>query len=184
MLFRSIIPCDTLLLSVGLIPENELSRKAGVNLDPITGGPFVDDGFQTNVPGIFSAGNVVHVYDLVDWVTEAGRTAGKRAALYAQGKLPPDNKRVQLKAAENVRYVVPHTMNSVSLTEGEVRLQMRVRQPNEEPVWVEVRSGDKLVARKGEPYARPGEMVTMTLTAKHYEDVQHANELTVAVIKR
>jgi len=181
---EEIIPCDTLLLSVGLIPENELSRKAGVNLDPITGGPFVDDGFQTNVPGIFSAGNVVHVYDLVDWVTEAGRTAGKRAALYAQGKLPPDNKRVQLKAAENVRYVVPHTMNSVSLTEGEVRLQMRVRQPIEEPVWVEVRSGDKLVARKGEPYARPGEMVTMTLTAKHYEDVQHADELTVAVIKR
>ena len=69
---EEIIPCDTLLLSVGLIPENELSRQVGVLIDPITAGPYVDDTFQTNVPGIFSAGNVVHVYDLVDWVTEAG----------------------------------------------------------------------------------------------------------------
>ncbi|MDF1516101.1 MAG: FAD-dependent oxidoreductase, partial [Anaerolineae bacterium] len=81
---EEIIPCDTLLLSVGLIPENELSLKAGVQLDPITGGPYVDDGFQTSVPGIFAAGNVVHVYDLVDWVTEAGLVAGKRAAQYAR----------------------------------------------------------------------------------------------------
>ena len=77
---NEIIPCDTLLLSVGLIPENELSRKAGVLIDPLIGGPYVDDRFQTNVPGIFAAGNVVHVYDLADWVTEAGLTAGKYAA--------------------------------------------------------------------------------------------------------
>ena len=77
---EEIIPCDTLLLSVGLIPENELSRQAGVLIDPVTAGPYVDDGFQTNIPGIFSAGNVVHVYDLVDWVTEAGFIAGKSAA--------------------------------------------------------------------------------------------------------
>src|SRR5512142_172671 len=80
---EEIIPCDTLLLSVGLIPENELSRKAGVRLDPVTGGPFVDNNFETNVPGIFAAGNVVHVYDLVDWVTEAGSHAGKSAARFA-----------------------------------------------------------------------------------------------------
>jgi thioredoxin reductase len=82
---KEIIPCDTLLLSVGLIPENELSKKAGVLLDPVTNGPFVDDRFMTNVPGIFAAGNVVHVYDLVDWVTEAGYVAGKGAAAFAQG---------------------------------------------------------------------------------------------------
>ncbi|MEL7637008.1 MAG: NAD(P)/FAD-dependent oxidoreductase, partial [Anaerolineaceae bacterium] len=69
---EEIIPCDTLLLSVGLIPENELSKKAGVALDPVTGGPFVDEHFQTSVPGIFAAGNVVHVYDLVDYVSIAG----------------------------------------------------------------------------------------------------------------
>ena len=80
---EEVIPCDTLLLSVGLIPENELSKKAGVLLDPRIGGPIVDDNFQTNVPGIFAAGNVVHVYDLVDWVTEAGYVAGKAAGEYA-----------------------------------------------------------------------------------------------------
>ena len=83
---EEIIPCDTLLLSVGLIPENELSRQAGVALSPVTGGPIVDSFFHTNIEGIFSAGNVVHVYDLVDWVTEAGFAAGKGAALYASGK--------------------------------------------------------------------------------------------------
>ncbi len=181
---EEIIPCDTLLLSVGLIPENELSRQAGVQLDPVTGGPFVDDGFQTSVPGIFSAGNVVHVYDLVDWVTEAGRTAGKQAARYAQGQHLPENQRVRLVAGENVRYVVPHELNSASLTEGEVRLQLRVRQPVEAPVWVEARCGEKLIARKAEPYARPGEMVTLVLSPKHYDEVQHAQELSIAVIKR
>ena len=88
---EEIIPCDTLLLSVGLIPENELSRQAGVMLDPVTGGPIVDNYFHTNVDGIFAAGNVVHVYDLVDWVTEAGYAAGKGAALFAPeevGKKP------------------------------------------------------------------------------------------------
>ena len=82
---EEIIPCDTLLLSVGLVPENELSRQAGVKLDRLTGGPLVDERFQTSVPGIFAAGNVVHVYDLVDWVSEAGFTAGKNAARFALG---------------------------------------------------------------------------------------------------
>ncbi len=80
---EEIIPCDTLLLSVGLIPENELSRKAGVALDLLTAGPFVDDRFETSVPGVFAAGNVVHVYDLVDWVTQAGLVSGKAAAQFA-----------------------------------------------------------------------------------------------------
>jgi len=80
---EEIIPCDTLLLSVGLIPENELSKKAGVLLDPVTGGPYVDEHFQTSVPGIFAAGNVVHVYDLVDYVSMAGSEAGRSAAEFA-----------------------------------------------------------------------------------------------------
>ena len=79
---EEIIPCDTLLLSVGLIPENELSRMAGVQIDPVTGGPYVDETFQTNVPGIFAAGNVVHVYDLVDWVSRDSELAGRAAAEY------------------------------------------------------------------------------------------------------
>ena len=179
-----IIPCDTLLLSVGLIPENELSRKAGVQLDSLTGGPIVDDHLETNVPGIFAAGNVVHVYDLVDWVTEAGYAAGKSAALFALHEREKEIRHVPLKADETVRYVVPHTLDKDSLAEGNVRLQMRVKSPVEYPVWVEVRSNGNLVARKAEPYARPGEIITLTLTPKAYDEVQKAAELVVGVVKR
>lgn len=181
---EEIIPCDTLLLSVGLIPENELSRQAGVRLDPVTGGPVVDDGFQTSVPGIYSAGNVVHVYDLVDWVTEAGLVAGKHAARGAAGLSSDEGPVAPLKAGENVRYVVPHTLHPANLTEGSERVQLRVTRPIEAPVWVEVRSGDKLVTRKGEPYARPGEMVTIILKPKDYDEVRRSAGLTVAVVPR
>jgi NADPH-dependent 2,4-dienoyl-CoA reductase/sulfur reductase-like enzyme len=181
---EEIIPCDTLLLSVGLIPENELSRQAGVLIDPVTAGPFVDDGFQTNVPGIYSAGNVVHVYDLVDWVTEAGLIAGRSAAKLVHNGPQPNARTIPVKAGENVRYVVPHTLSPDHLADGEIRIQMRVRQPIEAPVWVEVRSGEKLLHRKGEPYARPGEMVTIPLKPALLDDVKAAGELTVAIVKR
>ncbi len=181
---NEIIPCDTLLLSVGLIPENELSRKAGVQLDGLTGGPFVDDHLETNVPGIFAAGNVVHVYDLVDWVTEAGYAAGKSAALFAQQERAKEVRHVPLKTDATMRYVVPHTLDKESLAEGEVRLQMRVKNPIEEPVWVEVRSNGNLVARRAEPYARPGEIITLTLTPRAYDEVLKATELVVGVVKR
>lgn len=181
---EEIIPCDTLLLSVGLIPENELSRQAGVLIDPITSGPFVDDGFQTNLPGVYSAGNVVHVYDLVDWVTEAGLTAGRSAARLVRNGAGSDGPTIPVKAAENVRYVVPQTLHPSALEENDIRLQMRVRQPIEKPVWVEVRSGNKLITRKAEPYARPGEMVTVTLKPAQVEDVKAASELSVAIVER
>ena len=181
---EEIIPCDTLLLSVGLIPENELSRKAGVAIDPITAGPFVDDGFQTNVPGVYSAGNVVHVYDLVDWVTEAGLSAGKSAARLAQAGSVPASPSIPVKAADNVRYVVPQTLHPSHLEEGDIRLQMRVTRPIEKPVWVEVRNGGNLIIRRGEPYARPGEMVTIALKSALVEEVKAASEISVAIVER
>jgi len=181
---QEIIPCDTLLLSVGLIPENELSRQAGVRIDPLTGGPYVDDTFETNVPGIFAAGNVVHVYDLVDWVTEAGFTAGAGAARFATTVRNREIRHIPLMAGDNVRYVVPHELYKDSLTQDEVRLQLRVTKPIESPVWVEVRAGNHLVNRKAEPYARPGEMVTVKLLPRNYDDVNNASSLTVAVVKR
>jgi heterodisulfide reductase subunit A-like polyferredoxin len=181
---EEIIPCDTLLLSVGLIPENELSRKAGVKLDTLTAGPVVDDRFETNVAGVFAAGNVVHVYDLVDWVSEAGLAAGKAAAQYAVSKEARSFERIPVIAGENVHHVVPHQICKQSLAEEPIKLQLRVKQPVEEPVWVEVRKGDSLVARKAERYARPGEMITVTLPLKAYDDVLSASELTVAVVKR
>jgi len=178
------IPCDTLLLSVGLIPENELSRKAGVALDPITGGPFVDEEMQTSVPGIFAAGNVVHVYDLVDWVTQAGLLCGRNAAQYAITARKHDGRRVRMKAGENVRYVIPHILDKESLAESAQLLQMRVTLPIEEPVWVEVMNGEERVTRKAELYVRPGEMVNIDLPQSAYDAVQRASELSVRVVRR
>ncbi|RIE11544.1 FAD-binding protein [Candidatus Cryosericum hinesii] len=178
------IPCDTLLLSVGLIPENELSRKAGVALDPVTGGPFVDERMQTSVPGIFAAGNVVHVYDLVDWVTQAGLLCGRNAAQYAITARKHDGRRVRMKAGENVRYVIPHILDKESLAESAQLLQMRVTLPIEEPVWVEVMNGEERVTRKAELYVRPGEMVNIDIPQSAYDAVQRASELSVRVVRR
>jgi len=181
---EEIIPCDTLLLSVGLIPENELSRKAGVRIDPITAGPFVDDGFQTNLPGIYSAGNVVHVYDLVDWVTEAGLRAGKSAARLVKTGKSENGASIPVRAGENVRYVVPQTLHPDALADGDIRLQMRVTRPIEKPVWVEVHDGEKLITRKGEPYARPGEMVTINLKSDLIDVLKAAGQISVTVVER
>ncbi len=181
---EEIIPCDTLLLSVGLIPENELSRNVGVALDPVTGGPYVDERFETTMPGIFAAGNVVHVYDLVDWVTEAGYVAGKHAARFAAGDRAGQLDYVRLEAGENVRYVVPHVLTRDQLPGESIKLQMRARQPIEKPVWVELRDGEKRLIRRAERYARPGEMLTLVLPERSYEDVRQAETLTVNVLER
>ena len=182
---KEIIPCDTLLLSVGLIPENELSKKAGVALDPVTNGPFVDDRFMTSVPGIFAAGNVVHVYDLVDWVTEAGYVAGKGAAHFAQTDKVETGTEIPLTAGENIRYVVSHKISKAHLAEETVRLQMRAITPIEERVLVTVedQNGD-VIAKKGEAYARPGEILTLAIKPTSFDAVQKATSLTVNVRKR
>jgi thioredoxin reductase len=184
---EELIPCDTLLLSVGLIPENELSLKAGVKLDPVTGGPYVDDGFQTNLPGFFAAGNVVHVYDLVDWVTEAGWVAGQRAAQYAQSSSESVRSKqhyINTKPGENVRYVIPHKIDPETLQTESIKLQMRVTQPLEQPVRIEVRDRQNIVTRKSLRYARPGEMVDITLREKDIDLVQHAQDLSVHIVPR
>lgn len=178
---EEIIPCDTLLLSVGLIPENELSLRAGVRLDPVTKGPFVDDGFGTNVPGVFAAGNVVHVYDLADWVTRAGWWAGKRAALFAQGRYNQAPVLIPTVAGDNIRYVIPHRIDPETLIQGEIILQMRVLRPIEEAVQVKVSDGDKLIAKKLERYVRPGEMLSVGLQGRDYDAVRNAKELRVSV---
>ena len=177
------IPCDTLLLSVGLIPENELSRKMGLRLDPLTSGPYVDDGFATSIPGVFAAGNVVHVYDLVDWVTEAGFAAGRSAAQYALAQ-NIETKRIPIIAGDAVHHVVPQEINVENLTQHDIRLQCRAKVPIETPVWIEVSKGDNLIARKAEQYARPGEMVTVVLPQKVYDEVKSADALTVNIVKR
>lgn len=181
---EEVIPCDSLLLSVGLIPENELSRKAGVVIDPVTGGPFVDNHFHTSVEGIFSAGNVVHVYDLVDWVTEAGFIAGKAAARYAQSNLIKKDGLIAVRAGNHVRYVIPHQININDLQGEEIRLQMRVKAPIEKAIWVEATDGNNLITRRGFPYVRPGEMVTMTLKPEHLEVMSAAGHMEIHITER
>lgn len=181
---EEIIPCDTLLLSVGLIPENELSRKAGVAIDPVTSGPQVDDHFQTSLPGFYSAGNVVHVYDLVDWVSEAGLTAGKAAAMDCIRGGAETGKVIPVTPGENVHYIVPQTIHPDHLAEHDIRLQFRVRAPMEFPVWVEARAGGMLLTRKPEPYARPGEMVTLPLRQNLYDKVRSVDSISVAVTRK
>jgi NADPH-dependent 2,4-dienoyl-CoA reductase/sulfur reductase-like enzyme len=178
---EEIIPCDTLLLSVGLIPENELSKKAGVALDPVTGGPFVDEHFQTNVPGIFAAGNVVHVYDLVDWVSLAGVEAGRSAAEFALAEKERSARYIPLVPGKNVRYIVPHKLDKKALEKGDISLQMRVTKPIEEDVWLEVHGEKNSIVRRSERYVRPGEMVTIVLKPRMAAEVEKAGRLTVDI---
>jgi hypothetical protein len=181
---EEIIPCDTLLLSVGLIPENELSRQAGVEIDPVTGGPYVNEDMETNVPGIFAAGNVVQVYDLVDWVTAAGYVAGRGAAEFAIEQRKHVDREVPLRTGDNVRTVIPHRLRKDALVERDVRLQMRVTRPIEQRVSVELVDGQEIVARQGERYARPGEMVTLKVPQKAFDAINKAESLQVRVVER
>jgi len=181
---EEVIACDTLLLSVGLIPENELSRQIGIQMDPLTSGPLVDNYFQTSAEGFFAAGNVVHVYDLVDWVTGAGLRAGESAARFASGKLCCGEKKIPIQHGRNVHHVIPHFLDPLSLQQGVEQLQMRVTKPLEQPVKVQVVDGDEVIASRTLPYARPGEMVTIELKEKHRELVKKAHQLTVQVIEK
>jgi thioredoxin reductase len=145
------VPCDTLLLSIGLIPENELSRQLNVRLDPVTGGPVVSSTMETSVDGVFACGNVVHIHDLVDFVTQEALLAGRHAGLSVIGTPPPaDN--IRLIPGDNVAYCVPHTISS----DREHTVYLRVRHPLE-----------KSCLRLGELYERklryvfPAEMITL-----------------------
>ncbi len=153
------IECDTLLLSVGLIPENELSTEAGVELHPTTGGPIVDEGRETNVEGIYACGNVLHVHDLVDWVTEESIIAGKTAAKQLQGEVEKREQEIEVNPGENVGYVVPQTIANKDEERKRVDLYMRVKQPMKH-VKINLMDGNKKLFDKKERRVEPGEMIT------------------------
>lgn len=182
-----IIPCDTLLLSVGLIPENELSLKTGVLLDPLTGGPMTDNTGATSLEGFFAAGNAVHVYDLVDYVSQAGQAAGKSATLFAAGKLPARADVFPVRYEGAIRYGVPQRISCSSLAEEPLVLQMRVRQPMEDGAEFFVSAGiggeatGELLFKRKFPYARPGEMVTLTVQTSAFASLKECGGLTVRV---
>lgn len=168
------IECDTLLLSVGLIPENELSGGAGVELDPITNGPKVDDTLMTSIPGIFACGNVLHVHDLVDNVSKEAERAGIFAAQYARQQLSAANRRIKVEAGENIRYVVPH---EISLDKS-VEFFMRVQRP-EDDVFLDL--GGLRTVKK--PFVRPSEMLNITLTPEVLGKLQ-GDALTVRIVSQ
>jgi NADPH-dependent 2,4-dienoyl-CoA reductase/sulfur reductase-like enzyme len=170
------IECDTLLTSVGLIPENELSLRAGIELDPVTGGPFIDDAMETSLAGIFAGGNVLHVNDLVDNVTLEAELAGAGAAVSALGQASPGKRRISLKAGAGIRYVVPHTISA----EKAVTLSMRVREPAEQ-MRLKVGNISTRVLR----VVKPSEMLKAELTPEQLGKLDEKTaEIEVSLEKR
>ncbi|MCL2699660.1 MAG: FAD-dependent oxidoreductase, partial [Defluviitaleaceae bacterium] len=151
--------CDTLLLSVGLIPENELSRAAGIELDPRTGGPIVYENRETSVPGIFGAGNAVHVHDLADFASAEAMIAGKAAALYKPGRT--DRKTVSIIAGDGVSYTVPQKIRPSKL-DGAIDVYFRVRSVFDNGV-VEI-SSEAGTIKQERGHMSPGEMVHVSLS--------------------
>ncbi|MCF7933959.1 MAG: NAD(P)/FAD-dependent oxidoreductase [Spirochaetia bacterium] len=152
------IPCDTILLSVGLIPENELTRSLDAVMDPVTGGPAVDEHLMTSVPGLFACGNVLQVHDVVDLVSQEAAHAGTCAAAYLRGERAEKRKTITLQAGEGIRYVLPQSMSA----QGSTLLSCRVRKPMED-VTIQIRSGSELIYRQQLPYVQPSEMIQIPL---------------------
>ena len=168
------IPCDTLLLSCGLIPENELTKSAGISLDRITGGAIVDGGRQTEVEGIFACGNVLHVHDLVDYVSEESVIAGKAAAEYIFGK-SEKNADIEISACGGVRYTVPQKITS----ECDTDIYFRVADVYRDKKIV-VYDGERVLLSKKKLKLAPGEMETVKLTAEMIKSVE-SGKITVTL---
>lgn len=176
------IDCDTVLLSVGLIPENELSTNIGIELDRRTNGPIVDSTMSTNKEGIFACGNVVHVHDLVDFVTKESRIAGKQAAAYVLNKkknLEKIKEKMSVAttvAGDGISYIVPQSINLDS--NEDINLFMRVRNIYENKKLV-VRSGNKVILEKKRLHMIPSEMEILKIDTQKLRDIKE--NITISV---
>ncbi len=167
------IECDTLLLSVGLIPENELSKNVGIELDRITGGPIVDETLMTNVEGIFACGNVLHVHDIVDFVTKEAERAGRNAAEFAKkGKVI--KKRIEVKAGEGVSYVLPSWIS----TDSDTELFLRVKEPGKDK-QLHIIVGNRVLKKVKKKVVVPSEMVRISLKESDLIGLKPPNKLEV-----
>ncbi|MBM3305189.1 MAG: FAD-dependent oxidoreductase [Candidatus Aminicenantes bacterium] len=165
------IPCDTLLLSVGLIPENELSKRAGVELSPLTGGAVVDEKLMTSVPGIFSCGNVLHIHDVADWASFEGFAAGESAARWAAGERR-ETDTLKVSAGARVRYALPQRLARRS---KDIELSFRVTEPiREATIVVRERGAGKVLARKKFDRVLPSELQKIKVRAAVKEDLEVA----------
>ena len=171
------IECDTLLLSVGLIPENEISSECGVSIDSSTSGPIVNERMQTSVEGIFACGNSVHVHDLVDFVTAESLRAGENAAKYVKGESPKKTEHIVLRAGNRVRYTVPQYLDSTEYTEP-VPIMFRATDVYRN-VQIVAYSNNQRIKSMKKKIVRPGEMQRFELSPEQLAKVK--DNLSIAI---
>ncbi len=170
------VECDCLLLSVGLIPENELGRASALEIDAVTGGAVVDQFRRTNLSGYFAAGNVLQVHDLVDWVSQEAEIAGRSAALHALGKLPKVADFRAVAAGDGIRYVVPQKL-SPPAGRPTVRFFMRATQPMGASV-LQLHAGGQIVWESNHPVVKPSEMMVADIP---WKKIGAAREISFSV---
>lgn len=180
--------CDTLLLSVGLIPENELSREMGVSISPVTSGPEVNESLETNLEGVFACGNVLHVHDLVDYVSEEASAAGRRAAEYVMKKGKMDagaETEIRLCTGPGVRYTVPVTVSPERMKEsGAESLTVRFRVDRVyKNCYVCVTIGEEQILKKKRMIAAPGEMEDVKISREKLEGRKAGETVTIRIIE-
>ncbi len=173
--------CDTLLLSCGLIPENEISRAAGVIINPVTSGPSVNESLQTNIPGVFACGNVLHVHDLVDFVSEEAAAAGKNAARYVKSGGPTgDNQSaIRITAKGGVRYTVPDTIHLCHMEE-ELTIRFRVGSVYKN-CYLSAYLNDQRIIHRKRPIMAPGEMEEIRLQKSVLTAMNGRKEITIII---
>lgn len=173
------VECDTLLLSVGLIPENELSKDIGIELDAVTGGPDVDQARQTQCEGVFACGNVLQVHDLVDYVTEESMIAGRSAADYILGKSSKDREFIKTITGEGVRYIVPQRINIKSAQDIKLYFRVGAVYTNARVI---VTIDDKEVYNKRKVKLTPGEMENVKITEDMMKEMNKDSKLEIRIM--
>ena len=171
--------CDTLLLSCGLIPENELSRSAGVELSPDTSGPVVNDSLETNIEGIFACGNVLHVHDLVDYVSQEASAAGKNAAKYIKNGEDAASKTVEILPVDGVRYTVPKYIRPSEMDDN-LTVRFRVGDVYKNCA-IATYFDDELISKRKRPVMAPGEMEQDILNKTKLEEYPDLSKITIKI---
>ena len=171
--------CDTLLLSVGLLPENELSKEIGVELSPVTNGAVVNDRLETSVAGVFACGNVLHVHDLVDYVSEEASKAGENAASYIKGEFAEEAEAVSVEVQGGVRYTVPQKIAPDAMADT-LTVRFRVADVYKNKA-VAVYLNEECISRQKKRILAPGEMEQVVLTKEKLMEVADLQKITVAL---
>ena len=171
--------CDTLLLSCGLLPENELSKTAGVELSPITSGPVVNDSLETNIPGVFACGNVLHVHDLVDFVSQEATNAGKNAAKFIKEGEQKTSKEIEILPVDGVRYTVPKYVRP-EVMDDTLTVRFRVGQVFK-GCAIATYFGDELISKRKRPVMAPGEMEQVVLKKSQLAEYPDIKNITIKI---